>query len=180
MRRLLVLFVLLTCATTAVAQLSVTASLGSFHVDRSAGYNEFNPGVGIEYDVRGRFAVTVGTYYNSVRRQTWYAGVRVHAFEWNDLRFGAMVGAATGYHEIRTSRRVVPMTDDEIMADPLRSRYPDAPWVKAIPKERKIRNVLPMAMLYAEHNVRERASMRVTLLPHRRAGLVGLQIVRRF
>lgn len=73
--------------------IAVTASAGTMGLDIGSwhsrpGFNNFNPGVYYIADNR----VAFGTYYNSYRRQTVWAG---YAFE--NGPFALVVGGATGY-----------------------------------------------------------------------------------
>lgn len=74
------------CSTALVIGLHAV----SYHTDTAAGYNNTNPGIYASYD-----GYAVGTYYNSIRRQTFYAG---KVYELTDsCRYEATVGLATGY-----------------------------------------------------------------------------------
>ena len=80
------LIALLAVLTTATQAGTVGVHLGSWHDE--PGYNNFNPGV---YYI-GDEGYVVGTYYNSERHQSVYAGgVMEHG------PFALMVGAVTGY-----------------------------------------------------------------------------------
>lgn len=79
----------------------------SYHADRSAGYNERNWGVGIEYGFASDWRVVAGTYENSVFRRSNYAGVHWAPFQW----FGGIAGAVSGYpgYEYRWGPMVAPV-----------------------------------------------------------------------
>jgi opacity protein-like surface antigen len=60
-------------------------------------FNEFNPGVGLEYRINDTFHVEAGTYKNSLYRTSVYASV---AAETNGSKFlgaGLQAGLLTGY-----------------------------------------------------------------------------------
>lgn len=74
---------------------SVAVTVASIHFpDR--GFNQRNPGLGVECDARD-WAIGAGEYRNSYRRTTVYAigaWLPLHLGGWS---FGAAVGPATGY-----------------------------------------------------------------------------------
>ena len=72
---------------SAFTDCSAGVHIGTYHADRDAGYQEFNPGAFAQ--CRG---ATVGAYYNSERRVSVYGG---RTFEWG--YFNVTVGAITGY-----------------------------------------------------------------------------------
>lgn len=61
-------------------------------------FNEFNPGIGLEYLLKDDGAYLTGGYFkNSLNRSSAYAG---YGKQWNLIRFidaGLMIGATTGY-----------------------------------------------------------------------------------
>jgi len=61
----------------------------SYHFDREADYNNFNPGISYRFDNE----VIVGTFYNSIRRESFYAGYRIKL----PANFSVVVGGVTGY-----------------------------------------------------------------------------------
>lgn len=76
---------------------AVTTGFESWHTGHHPDLNEHNPGVGI----RAPGGWTVGTYYNSYRRHSVYAG---REFQWRllgegetGLNVGAVAGALSGY-----------------------------------------------------------------------------------
>lgn len=75
--------------------MAIGIHIGTAHVDPDMPLNDFNPGVYAVFDN----GVTVGTYYNSIRKQTVYAGYTAKY-----KQFSLMVGGATGYNY-----KVVPM-----------------------------------------------------------------------
>ena len=69
----------------AYAETSVGVHIGSWHSE--PGFNNVNPGVYVNHN-----GWTAGTYWNSLRKQSVYAG---YTFEYK--MFGLTVGAITGY-----------------------------------------------------------------------------------
>lgn len=68
--------------------IAIGLHVGTYHFDRTAGYNEFNPGV---YARAERH--TVGVYYNSFRKTSAYYAYRAFSYG----RTSVHVGAVTGY-----------------------------------------------------------------------------------
>lgn len=85
----------------AAADTRVGAHLGSYHFEGN--FNNFNPGVYVYHD-----GWTAGTYYNSERNQSYYAG---YTFEYplvGPFTGGLTVGAITGYARAKVMPLVVP------------------------------------------------------------------------
>lgn len=80
---------MLTCTT-----LILGLTLGSYHFDRQADYNEINPGAYAICD-----GWTGGVYRNSLSRTSAFAG---HAFSWGPFSLG--LGVVSGYQ-----RAIMPM-----------------------------------------------------------------------
>src|ERR1043165_3937878 len=93
------------CAGPVLAQESGLSTfglhLGSWHA--KDGYNNFNPGVYVEHN-----GWTAGTYYNSERKQTFYAGYTFRGAIAGDFGYGLSVGVATGYKRAPVVPMVVP------------------------------------------------------------------------
>lgn len=76
----------------------VGVHLGSIHSPKRD-YNNFNPG--IYYKMDNGF--TVGTYRNSIRKQSFYTG---YTYEWK--RFAITAGAITGYEGCKVCPLIFP------------------------------------------------------------------------
>ena len=76
--------------TSAHAQ---TVGLHLFSAHEQPGMNNTNPGVYVRLDN----GLTLGTYFNSVRKQSAYAGWTFETPEWNRLTAAITIGAVTGY-----------------------------------------------------------------------------------
>jgi hypothetical protein len=85
------------------AKASVWLSPGflSHHFDRSAGYREDNIGFGAEVDLPRQTMVQAGSYINSDRLRTHYAGGAWSPIEFGPLRLGVYAGAFDGYPLMR-------------------------------------------------------------------------------
>lgn len=96
----LALFGFLTINNVQAAELSLIGHGFSKHLDNH-NFNERDYGAALRYE-EGDYAFQVGSYHNSLRKNTVYAG-----FDWSPIRFnvaqclnieaGLYAGAATGY-----------------------------------------------------------------------------------
>lgn len=78
------------------AQTWLTMPLVSLHMPRT-GYNQMNLGLGIEHKVAERWRLVLGTYRNSNREDSVYAGAIYTRWRWGDFRFGSSLGLVSGY-----------------------------------------------------------------------------------
>lgn len=85
------------------AKASVWLSPGflSYHFDRSAGFREDNIGFGAEVNLPRQTMVQAGSYINSDRQRTHYAGGAWSPVELGPLRLGIYAGAFDGYPLMR-------------------------------------------------------------------------------
>lgn len=83
-------------SVSANAETWVSVMGASYHTDREAGYNEKNPGVGIEQGDKNLRAV-LGYYRNSLNRDTFYLGVSNTPIHIGGFNFGYTAGLASGY-----------------------------------------------------------------------------------
>lgn len=86
------------------ADVSVWLSPGflSHHFDRSAGFREDNIGIGVEVDLPRRQAmVQAGSFINSDRLRSHYAGGAWSPIALGPLRLGVYAGAFDGYRLMR-------------------------------------------------------------------------------
>jgi hypothetical protein len=75
----------------------VNAGMLSYHFDRSAGYNNLNLGLGVEYRFASTASLTAGRFYNSDRDYSNYAGVYWQPLVVGPIKAGAVVGGFNGY-----------------------------------------------------------------------------------
>lgn len=61
------------------------------------GYNNDTPGIGVLCALAPKVDFGVGTYYNSVRKQSTYIGLAWQPYSVGPVSFGVMGGAVTGY-----------------------------------------------------------------------------------
>lgn len=71
-------------------------------------FNEFNPGVGLEYKLSDHIHLSAGTYRNSVYRQSVYAGVGFETGGNKQFGLGIELGGITGYNEMPVVPSAIP------------------------------------------------------------------------
>jgi hypothetical protein len=76
--------------STCHAQTTVGAHIGTYHVDRKAGYDEFNPGLYVKHDI-----YTAGVYHNSEGGTSYYAGF-THEWKYVGVTWGLIGGYKRG------------------------------------------------------------------------------------
>ncbi len=83
-------------------------NLASYHPNSSEDYNEFNRGLGIEYHLDS-FFLSAGYFWNSLYRDSFYAGVgkEITFGDVNWVGVGALAGAITGYRNGQRPRPAV-------------------------------------------------------------------------
>jgi hypothetical protein len=69
--------------------------IAAYHAE--AGYNNNTPGLGVLCDAGGDWRLAAGTYFNSVRKQSYYAGAAWQPVKIGAVKLGAYGGLATGY-----------------------------------------------------------------------------------
>jgi hypothetical protein len=84
-----------------ISQVWVNPGFYSLHFDRNKGLDDANPGIGFEWPIDKTFSLTAGTFRNSDRDQSDYAGLYVMPFEFYGVKFGAVVGGFNGYQMTR-------------------------------------------------------------------------------
>lgn len=72
------------------AQTTIGAHIGTYHVDRKAGYDEFNPGLYVKHDI-----YTAGVYHNSEGGTSYYAGF-THEWKYVGVTWGLIGGYKRG------------------------------------------------------------------------------------
>lgn len=87
----------------------LVVNAASYHKDRDKGYNERNAGVGVEQPIGADARLIAGTYRNSHRRQSWYAGVQWTPLQLGGLHLGGAAGAVTGYEPGKPSPLLTPV-----------------------------------------------------------------------
>lgn len=87
------LFAMLALSINAQADTYMTTTIASYHADREADYNEFNPGLGVKND-----QWILGAYRNSHGNPSTYAG-----YEFRRGKYALQFGAITGYKDSQLS-----------------------------------------------------------------------------
>lgn len=72
--------------------------MAAYH-DSSTAYNNDTLGVGALCVLDPDYRLTVGGYYNSLRRPSFYAAAAWQPLHWGTVRSGLLMGAVTGYQE---------------------------------------------------------------------------------
>lgn len=86
-----------TCERAKAEGLWLTAAMKSYHMDRSAHYNEKNYGVGGEYQFNKDIAAVAGEYKNSFGNKSTYYGVLYTPFSAGPFKAGVLAGEISGY-----------------------------------------------------------------------------------
>jgi hypothetical protein len=88
--------ILLALALPAKAETYLVATTVSLHLPRN-GYNQWNPGLGLEHDISDRWKLAAGFYRNSIRSDSIYAGAIYTRWKLGEVRIGTSIGILTGY-----------------------------------------------------------------------------------
>ena len=78
----------------------LTAPIASYHFSEREGkgkYEQFNPGLGLEYAFNERWRLGAGTYRSSIRTDASYLGAMYLPVTYKSLRFGLSAGVVSGY-----------------------------------------------------------------------------------
>lgn len=70
---------------------------GSYHAE--PGYNNDTPGIGALCPIDGDWSLAAGTYFNSVRKQSVYAGAVWQPIKLGPVKAGLYGGLVTGYRK---------------------------------------------------------------------------------
>jgi hypothetical protein len=81
---------------------------GSVHLCHACGYNNFNPGLGIQQKVNTDLRLLGGVYYNSYHKTTVYAGAGYQPWQYGAVRFGVIGGFVTNYDHLQVPVMVLP------------------------------------------------------------------------
>lgn len=108
------IFVLL-MITSSASRSDTWLSIGgaSVHACHSCGYNNFNPGLGLQHDVDADLRIIGGVYYNSYYRAAVYAGAGYQPLRYGMLRFGVMGGVVTNYENLKIPVMALPVVSVE-------------------------------------------------------------------
>lgn len=82
-----------------IADCAPQLHIAAYHA--APGYNGDTPGIGALCDVRPDTRVAVGTYFNSIRRQSYYGALVWQPLAVGPIKVGVLAGAVTGYgHDV--------------------------------------------------------------------------------
>ncbi|WP_426114358.1 hypothetical protein [Massilia sp. PWRC2] len=79
----------------------VDTGFATWHFNRDKDLNGANRGLGLEYQLRGDLAATMGRFYNSDRAYSNYAGAIWQPYAIGPVRLGAVIAAFNGYPHMR-------------------------------------------------------------------------------
>jgi hypothetical protein len=80
-----------------VREFWIDSGFATYHFDRDKDLNGGNTGLGVEYRVRGDWALMAGRFYNSDRRYSNYAGALWQPVAIGPVRLGAVIAGFNGY-----------------------------------------------------------------------------------
>lgn len=95
-----ILTTLLLCATTTAAYSDTRLDIHgvSKHINTDIVYNEQHLGVGISIDLSNKSYLSIGSYYNSIERQSAYITYGHIVYNYNDvIRLSLQAGLVSGY-----------------------------------------------------------------------------------
>jgi hypothetical protein len=72
--------------------------VAAYHAE--AGYNNDTPGIGALCPINGDWSLAVGTYFNSLRKQSVYAGGAWQPVRLGPMKAGLYGGGVTGYRDV--------------------------------------------------------------------------------
>ena len=102
----LILLVSMILALPASAQTWLHVYGRSWH-DQS-GYREINTGIGVERQLDDRWTWTVGTFHNSIDRQSVFAVAKYRWYQQGDFISNLQMGGVTGYRGYAVAPVVLP------------------------------------------------------------------------
>jgi hypothetical protein len=105
--RLAVLF-LLVVGSVCKADTWLGVGGGTVHFCHNCGYNNFNPGLGLQHDVGTDLRLIGGVYYNSYYRASVYGGVAYQPLKHGPFRFGIMGGVVSNYEDLKIPVMALP------------------------------------------------------------------------
>lgn len=96
----LAIFALAGCATAPPDNPhKVWIHAASYHWDRSCDCNEFNPGVGVEWQLSAKWSVETGAFINSFHDDTMYVWFGREFHDGPDYRGKSTIGPADGWDD---------------------------------------------------------------------------------
>ena len=99
--------VLMSIASTSYAQTSLHIYGKSWH-SGSESYRETNTGMGIEQRINSKWSIALGTFQNSLDRQSVIGFGKYHWREYGNWQINVNVGAVTGYNSMKVAPAVLP------------------------------------------------------------------------
>lgn len=107
--RKIVAIALLLYTTCCLADTWISVGGGSDHFCHTCGYNNFNPGLGIQHDYSNDIRLIAGGYYNSFYKVSVYAGGAYQPIHIGSVRVGLMGAAVSNYNNLQIPVMVLPV-----------------------------------------------------------------------
>lgn len=76
---------------------AIQLHIAAYHAE--PGYNDSTPGVGLLCPITDDWRLAAGTYYNSLRTQSVYAGAAWQPVRLGPVKTGVFAGVVTGYRD---------------------------------------------------------------------------------
>jgi hypothetical protein len=85
------------------------------HFCHTCGYNNFNPGLGIQSDYLEitDTKLLAGAYYNSFYKTTFYGGISYQPVQVDIVKIGAVAAVVTNYNNLRVPVMALPVVSIE-------------------------------------------------------------------
>jgi hypothetical protein len=80
-----------------ISDCAIQLHVAAYHAE--PGYNNDTPGIGALCPINGDWSLAAGTYFNSVRKQSAYAGAAWQPLKLGPVKAGLYGGLVTGYSE---------------------------------------------------------------------------------
>ena len=95
------------------AETWISVGGGTDHFCHTCGYNNFNPGLGIQYSYTTDVKLIAGGYYNSFHKTTLYSGVVYQPVQYGIVKFGIAGAAVTNYSNLKVPLMALPIISVE-------------------------------------------------------------------
>jgi hypothetical protein len=95
-------------ATTCLADTWISVGGGTEHFCHTCGYNNFNPGLGVQHDYNADVKLIAGGYYNSFHKTSLYGGAAYQPLQYSIIKFGVVSGLVSNYNNLRVPVMVLP------------------------------------------------------------------------
>jgi hypothetical protein len=104
---------LLLVSTSCLADTWISIGGGTDHFCHTCGYNNFNPGLGIQHDYDKDVKLIAGGYYNSFRKVSFYGGAAYQPLQYGVFKFGLIGAVVSNYNNLRIPVMALPVVSVE-------------------------------------------------------------------